>query len=111
MKLTIEDKSAHVVDWRKSGLTQRQYSELHQINIHTFKSWVQLLKKTLAESASVPSPELAAVENSVTISPSKMLSDIIPVTVAPQVSVDGVCLDNSTHHSPQSRPQVKQPNS
>ncbi|WP_446697446.1 IS66 family insertion sequence element accessory protein TnpA [Thorsellia kenyensis] len=39
MNLIFEDKINHLTAWRSSGLTQRQYCELHKLNYNTFKSW------------------------------------------------------------------------
>lgn len=110
MKLTIEDKFAHVTVWRSSGLTQRQYCELHQINFHSLKNWCKLLKKTLAECATGASPELAAAVPPVAELTNPVTNGIIPITVTHQVSVDDTCLDNPVHTSSQLQSRSKQSN-
>ncbi|MFC0179188.1 IS66 family insertion sequence element accessory protein TnpA [Thorsellia kenyensis] len=69
MNLIFEDKINHLTAWRSSGLTQRQYCELHNLNYNTFKSWGQLLKKSLAHSTTsttISEPKPVTKENPVT---------------------------------------------
>lgn len=42
---TIEDKKLHVDNWRASGLTRRQYAELHDIPFSSLREWPQDVAK------------------------------------------------------------------
>ena len=44
----------HIENWKSSGLSQANYCQKHQINLHTFTSWRSKLKKECVSSILLP---------------------------------------------------------
>ena len=64
---TKEERKAYVEDWKKSGLTQREYSSLNGIKVATLNTWVHRANKAKGTSLVLINKKSPVVSNNISM--------------------------------------------